>query len=80
MTTKAPIMPTVLLAAHGYRYAGNCRCDGYFTDKFRKGNVEIRVRKTKYVFKVRQHGATLYTFQPLTNLEKVLNELAEKPI
>lgn len=64
----------------GYRFAGTCRCSGYFTEKYKNKKVEVRIRKTKYTFKVLEQNATLHSWQPLTNLEKVINELAEKNI
>lgn len=72
-------MPTAqYLESRGFRAAGSCRCDGFFTLKFRKGLYEIKWRKPKYVFKVLHANATLHGWQSLTNLENILNELDKK--
>jgi hypothetical protein len=71
---------TQLLIRHGFRESGTCRCDGYFTKKYRKRNIEIKIRVSKYTFKVKEDNSTLYGFQALINLEKVLNELDKKTV
>lgn len=71
---------TEILIKHGFRDAGTCRCDGYFTRKYKKGRYEVRVRVNKYMFKIKEDNSTLYGYQPLINLESVLNELDKKTV
>jgi hypothetical protein len=68
------------LESKGFRPSGSCRCDGYFTLKFRKGVYEIKWRKAKYTFKIMEQNSTLHNWQPLENLENTLNELDQKLI
>ena len=69
-----------LLQAHGFRPAGTCRCDGYFTLKFRKGIHEVKWRKSRYTFKVMEYSSTLHNWQTLENLQNILNELDTQKI
>lgn len=73
-------MTIELLTKHGFKPAGSCRCDGYYTLKYRKGMYEFKWRKSRYTFKIMEQHSTMYEWQPLANLEKVLNELDQKII
>lgn len=76
----AGITAQEFLLRKGYHFAGTCRCGGYFTEKYKKPPFEVKIRKTKYTFKVLEHNATLHWWQPLANLEKILNALDNKTI
>ncbi len=73
-------MTTDLLHKHGFRDAGSCRCDGYYTLKFKKGLYEIKWRKARFKFKVKKGGATITDWLPLEKLETTLNELDKQNI
>lgn len=73
-------MTIELLQTHGFKPAGTCRCDGYFTLKFRKGTYELKWRKSRYTFKIMEHNNTLHGWQTLENLEKTLHELDKQDI
>lgn len=68
------------LIKRGFAPSGTCRCSGYFTEKYKKGNIEVKIRKAKYTFKITEDHSTLYSWQPLANLETVLNELDKMAI
>lgn len=74
--------PDIILSQFGYIYTGSCRCDGFFTEKYRKPGTgfQIRWRTSKMTFKVKQHGNTYYTWKNISKLENVLDELATQII
>lgn len=67
-----------ILTKHGYLATGTCRCDGYYTHKFRKGSYEVRWRKSKFTFRVRYRHDSITEWQNISLLENTLNELAYK--
>lgn len=71
-----------ILGEYGYIYAGTCRCDGYFTKKYRKPKttIQIRWRVARQRFKVMEGNSTLHTWRSIGELEKTLNELATQNI
>lgn len=67
-----------ILTHNGFLATGTCRCDGYYTHKFRKGLYEIRWRKSKFTFRIRHKHDSITEWQNISHLEKTLNELATK--
>lgn len=44
---------------YGFKYEGSCHCDGYQSDKYRKGNYQVRHRVKRREFKVKKDGRTI---------------------
>ena len=67
-----------ILTLNGFLASGTCRCDGYYTHKFRKGLYEVRWRKSKYLFRIRYKNDSVTEWLNISHLEKTLNELVAK--
>lgn len=50
---------TELLKQYGFDFKGSCSCDGVYSEKYRKGDYEVRWRKRKGIFKIRRFGVSL---------------------
>jgi hypothetical protein len=61
-----------LLLQYGYTSSGKCHCDGFPTDKYSKGDYQLRIRKTKGTFKIRYQGRSLTQWIPVTKMEEAL--------
>lgn len=78
MTTNYMDVPGTILSRFGYIYTGSCRCDGHFTEKYRKPgtSVVIKWRIHKRLFKVNMYNSTYLPWMPISKLENTLNEVA----
>lgn len=50
-------------------------CGGMLNKKYKRGPIVIYYRESKEQFKVREKRETIYGYQPVANLENVLNNL-----
>jgi hypothetical protein len=71
-----------ILGEYGYYYTGSCRCDGHYTEKFRRAGttVVIRWRVHKQLFKVSKDNSTHKSWQNIGKLQATLDELATENI
>jgi hypothetical protein len=69
------LTPEQIILSHGFNKAGTCMCGGIMTKKYKKGRTMIYVRPGKEQFKVKYRRETIHEFQPVANLETILNEL-----
>lgn len=63
------------LIQYGFTYSRSCRCDGFKTDIYKNGVYEVKVRKGRNTFKIRQHGISRTGFIPSDLLLTKLNEI-----
>jgi hypothetical protein len=63
---------TDLLLQYDYKPDGKCHCDGFPTDKYSKGDYQLRIRKTKGTFKIRYQGRSLTQWIPVSKMEEAL--------
>lgn len=64
-----------LLIKYGYNQSGVCNCDGHHTHKFKSGNYEIRWRKNRYLFRVREGKDYITEWLPIAQAENKLSEI-----
>ena len=64
-----------LILRYGYSDAGKCNCDGFPTDKFIKGDYQLRVRTSKSMFKIRHQGRSVTQWIPVSKLQEALNNI-----
>lgn len=62
----------------GYTFTGTCHCDGQLTEKYRNGDYELRWRKHKYQFRVRQGRTLLNNWAPVNGAETFLKSVHSK--
>lgn len=67
-------MITALLTEFQFTYYKKCACDGFVTEVWRKGDTELRWRKHRGTFKIREGKITTKGWDAVSNLEKHLNE------
>lgn len=61
-----------ILEQYGFTFAGNCHCDGYQTDKYNKGDYQLRVRVKKNTIKLRKGGRSVTQWIPVTQLPSII--------
>jgi len=74
---------TEILSKYGFKYSGSCNCNGVFTQKYKKGDYLVRVRKNRYKFMIQKGGKSTTIWLPTAELENKLNEILEsdkKPV
>lgn len=65
-----------LLQRYGYSPDGNCNCDGHQTDKYRKGDYQIRIRIRQNKFKIKKEGFSLTIWESTNKLQETLQNLS----
>lgn len=65
------------LIKHGYRYAGNCNCDGFNTAKYNAGDYQLKWRKNRYVFRMYLKRSPVIEWTSVSEVENYLNKLHE---
>lgn len=61
-----------ILQQYEYVSSGKCHCDGYPTDKFTKGDYQLRIRTIKGTFKIRYQGRSVTQWIPVSKMEEAL--------
>ena len=61
-----------LIERYGYKFIGNCHCDGFQTSKYSKEGYELRIREKKNMFKLKLAGRSLTMWIPLDTLAQTL--------
>ncbi len=62
------------LISYGFQFTGTCNCDGYKTDKYKFEGWQVKWRRTKYQFKLKQNGITVSGWMPVSKLNEVLEQ------
>lgn len=65
---------TIDLSEFGFVYAGSCNCDGSHTEKWKKGEYQLRIKQTR--FKIKQNGVTIKSWTPIDQLQTELQNVA----
>lgn len=61
-----------LLERYGYSYVGNCNCDGFTTQKYKRGDFQLRVRTGKNLIKIKKGGHSITQWVPIDLLPIIL--------
>lgn len=61
-----------LIEQYGFTFAGNCHCDGQQTDKYDKGDYQLRVRVKKNTIKLKKSGRSVTQWIPVTQLPSII--------
>jgi hypothetical protein len=64
-----------LMDEYGYQFKGSCHCDGYYTEKFKREEFEVRWRKGAFTFRLFQGRHILVNWARLTELENHLKQI-----
>lgn len=68
------MMQTEHIDLKGFTYKGSCNCDGSLTQKWERGEYQLKIKKTR--FKIKQNGVTIKAWTPIEQLQTVLNDVA----
>jgi hypothetical protein len=63
-----------LLQQYDFKFDGKCACDGYITHKYKRDKTIVSWRITKYQFKIKKDGMTIYSWMPV----KVADEIFKR--
>jgi len=63
------------LLKYGFHFIGACHCEGFATDKYGKGDYEVRTRDKKGLFKFKHLGRSKTLWIPSEQLEQVLKNI-----
>lgn len=64
-----------LLIQHGFTFDGTCQCDGKLTEKYRKGEYQVRIRVRTNQFKLKHSGRSMTQWVPLAKLQESLENV-----
>lgn len=64
-----------ILSDYGFAKSGSCNCGGTRNEIYKKDNYYLYMRKTRYVFKIKNKNEVVVAISSLTNLETELKKL-----
>jgi hypothetical protein len=69
-----------LIEQYGFTFVGNCHCDGQQTDKYDKGDYQLRVRVKKNTIKLKKSGRSVTQWIPVTQFPSIINSFPDVAI
>lgn len=66
-----------LLTQYGFTFDGTCQCDGHHTEKYKKGNFQVRIRTRSNQFKIKHGGHSMTQWVPANKLSESLQNVVK---
>lgn len=67
-----------ILKQYGFVYTGSCSCDGHHTEKYKFEDYQVRWRKKRGQFKIKEYGRSITGWMNEIEFINYLNKLNVK--
>lgn len=64
-----------LAEKYGFKYTGSCYCNGYYTEKFKRGDYKLRWRKKRHLGMILLYGSSITKWIKISDIDEALSKI-----